>query len=337
MGGNMKSIRTFVLFLFLLMNLHFLNAQFKRFYYAGSIDNKYQIGFDIKIENNTVRGKYFYFSQSNSLWLDGKIDKKGLINISESDNQGNPSGSFNGTISKDYSSVVGFWTSKDKKKKLPFKLFKEAEYKELRHNRYNAAVEYPVFSVNGNRVYAKIDEAIQYQANEYYRANLHNIESARKELDDPGEIDKYSFESFFNVRFIDEQIISVSVIHEEFTGGAHPNYYFSCFTYDKSGNIITLNSVLDISNSAWNQLDKLITGDLQKKEAAWVVDGSHSSFEKELRENQIPYIFTMNGIEFYFAPYVAGYYAQGSFVAVVPYDKIKNLIKPNCPIKHLIK
>jgi hypothetical protein len=325
------------IFVIFFITSSFLHADYKRFFYIGKIDGKYEIYLDLKIEKDAVRGKYFYSSQSNFLWLDGKIDKNGKLELSESDQTGNASGSFTGMVSRDYSSIEGFWFSIDKKKKLPFKILKDADYKNIKHKKYNVSVEYPVFNINNKIEFKDIDLAIFKQAKEYYDSNLVNMESTINEVDDPKESRDLEFGSSLDVRYSDNTIKSLAVTHDEYTGGAHPNYYFTCFTYDKNGSSIHLNSVLQTDDNSIKTIDKLITDDLKKKDAEWVADGSHSSFEKELKDNEIPYLFSSRGIEFYFAPYIAGPYAQGSFIAIVSYTQIKSIIKPAAPIKYLIK
>jgi len=329
-------------FLFLTLFLVYttgLYAEFKRFFYIGKLDNKYQICFDIQIETNKITGKYFYTNQSDFLWIDGKIEKDGQMSITEETNEGKRTGLFKGTISKDFRTMEGFWSSQNNKKKLPFNLSREAEYKQLKHEKYNAYVEYPSFCIDGNKEPAAIDEAIAKLAKRFYDSNVVYIESAIKEFgeSDGEETGKYSFSSNCSIRYSDEMIKSIFIIHDSYTGGAHPNYYYTCSSYDNEGTEITLNSIIEMNEKSIKLLDKEITSILRKKEADWVVDESHPSFAEELSKNEIPCVFTPAGIFFYFAPYVAGSYAQGSFVTLITYDKIKSIIKPDSQIKYLIK
>lgn len=315
--------------LLLLANLYFLNAEIKRYFYTGKINNKYDIGFDISFNQNSIRGKYFYFTQSGFLWLDGSMDKNNNCILVETDNEGNETGSFSIKLSKDLSSIEGFWQNKDKKKKLTVSLQKNCEYKELRHKELGVAVEYPVFSVPGGE-HLIVDDTLFAIAKRYFKTNLENVESVISEIEEKERKENVMAESFFEIRNSSHDFKSMIIRHDEYTGGAHPNYYFDCLTLDLKGNRIDIKQVFN--KNAVPVIDKLIIEDLRKKDAAWVTDGSRTTFEKEILNNEIPYLFTTTGIEFYFAPYIAGYYAQGSFSTIVPYSKLKTSMIKNNPL-----
>jgi hypothetical protein len=103
------------------------------YYFVGLIDNRYpiQLKLEFNLRNSLERGKevevsgdYFYDNKASS----GRLDLTGTYNIQsrklmlrEWTGHDKETGAFSGVLSPD-GQVVGEWTSRDGKRRLPFKL-----------------------------------------------------------------------------------------------------------------------------------------------------------------------------------------------------------------------
>ena len=86
----------------------------------GAINNKYQISMEITIQGGNVYGNYGYDSQTGKLVLNGTIDAQGNVVMYESDNRGQRTGIFRGTIDPEGGGISGTWSSPDGRTAYPF-------------------------------------------------------------------------------------------------------------------------------------------------------------------------------------------------------------------------
>lgn len=110
-----------------------------------------------------------------------------------------------------------------------------------------------------------------------------------------------------------------------FTGGAHPNSFFSSYLLEVRPSGVTELTVQDLfrTDSTWlKRLTPLILEDLALQGASWVTQGDVT----ELTVNDLS-VFTLSadGLTFYFAPYAMGPYVEGSFEVTVPYELLIGL------------
>ena len=72
----------------------------------------------------------------------------------------------------------------------------------------------------------------------------------------------------------------------------------------------------------------MIRADLKKQQAAWILDGSI----KDIDPDQRVFNITPKGVQFTFAPYEVGYYAEGPHWVTIPYNRIDDIIDPRGPL-----
>ena len=110
-----------------------------------------------------------------------------------------------------------------------------------------------------------------------------------------------------------------------YTGGAHPNTYFTTYLLEVRPSGVTVLDVEDLfrTDSTWlRRLTPMILEQLAEQGAEWVTEG----YVSELTVQDLSsFTLSADGLTFYFAPYAMGPYVQGSFEAKLPYEVLLGL------------
>ncbi len=128
---------------------------------------------------------------------------------------------------------------------------------------------------------------------------------------------------------VSSKIIAYKLDHYSFTGGAHPNSFLSFHVFDgKTGEEKDMKAyvsdsvaLLKIVEAAFRKLENL-TPDVNLEEAGYFL-ADHKFF---LPAN---YIFTRQGIRFFYNPYEIAAYARGPIEFTIPYQELKGIIDMN--------
>jgi hypothetical protein len=117
------------------------------------------------------------------------------------------------------------------------------------------------------------------------------------------------------------RITSVRLTFDAYTGGAHPNTWYAFATWLRSDDEWRSADVCGVLRALAYRCDPpalrtAIVDALRAQEAAWVVEGSVNDRTPWLLD---PFTVTGAGLQFDFAPYDVGPYAQGPFQVVLPF------------------
>lgn len=137
----------------------------------------------------------------------------------------------------------------------------------------------------------------------------------------------YSYESVLEPTLLTGDTLSLLETVFYYTGGAHPNTVYLSLTFYRNGDKVRRLGLQDLFQEGAVYRPVLlneINRKLRARRAAWIEDGSVRLSEKDLG------VFTLTGrgLEFTFAPYAVGPYAQGKFTVTVPYEQLTRLLKP---------
>ena len=139
------------------------------------------------------------------------------------------------------------------------------------------------------------------------------------------------YEELWGITLASGSIVSMMANISCYGGGAHPNYWFKSETLWYDGENVHQVRLADLFQPCSFWLDRLsdrILMGLRSQQASDVINGN----VKELHEDDLPdWALTSTGIEFFFAPYSMGCYADGSFIVHVPYSEIQDLLAKNGP------
>lgn len=167
--------------------------------------------------------------------------------------------------------------------------------------------------------YPKLNKVIKYSISSY----INEFSSYAKDNDI--SYNQYNTLYILYDEFRYENIISYVFNIEMYTGGAHPNHYIKTINYDIDNNIIIDIDYLENNNSdilekistrAYEILtDKLKKGDSYDDKI--VKEGTSPT-----KNNFKNFIFTKDGLKFYFPHYQVAPYSYGSTDIIITYDEI---------------
>ncbi|MEP7292046.1 MAG: DUF3298 domain-containing protein [Chloroflexota bacterium] len=133
------------------------------------------------------------------------------------------------------------------------------------------------------------------------------------------ETDIFSFDSY---------VRSVLFTISAYTGGAHPNLYYTTYTFDRrDGHLIDLEHLLTGSNPLAT-ISPIVQADLLAQmgadaDATWITSGTGTT-----RSNYASFVLTDSALIFYFPPYQVAPYVAGAFTVEVPFASIRAVFRP---------
>lgn len=123
------------------------------------------------------------------------------------------------------------------------------------------------------------------------------------------------------------KVLFYQMDHYAFTGGAHPNSFTSYHAFDgKTGEEVEMKrfvadsvALLNLVEKKFRELEKLAPG-VDLEDAGYFL-ANHKFF--------IPanYVFTPEGVLFFYNPYEIAAYARGPIELTIPYEELKGIIK----------
>ncbi len=185
-------------------------------------------------------------------------------------------------------------------------------------------ITYPAIS-GQEKFNAEVETIIQADLAEFKKISLEN-DQAMKDTDPKGYAEfprEYYYEVTYTKGEIDENVVSVVLNIQNYTGGAHGAHYFRSINWDvKNNREITLkelypnqpNYLQTISATAKADLKAQIKNRLSGVEdGGWIDDGAAPT-----EENFSVFLVNKESITFYFPEYQVAAYALGDFQVTIP-------------------
>jgi hypothetical protein len=134
-----------------------------------------------------------------------------------------------------------------------------------------------------------------------------------------------------------EDLISLSCDGSWYGGGAHPNFFYRTKTLWRDQGEVQEVLLADLfrPSSGWlGVLSAIVLQQLRAAEASAVEVGAITFLDEEHLRN---WRLTRTGIQFLFAPYEVGCFADGSFSAFVGYVDVRDLLDPAGPVAGFLR
>lgn len=310
----------------------------------GKID-KYPITMHLVKFGNEYEGYYYYNNQRRQIQLynDRHTDSSAPVVLTEGGK--NPAffrGGFNGN------NFTGKWT--DSKKTYDFNLseihepsnaplipysFSDCYFSDDSSNTY--CVRFNFFLPDKNRMrednWEKLNQALKQISDIYCESDINlpatmfqifRAETIGQASDDmfpakeDGNNDNIPFytELEEKVLYNDNGILCISNYRDEYTGGAHPNHNYLYLLYDlEAAKTIGTQDVFNCSDSTLY--------DLIKEQVTTDNPGDTNRLSYFLQTSQ-----NMPGVFYIIPGYFMFYYKETEIVAAIPFDKLKQYLKP---------
>jgi hypothetical protein len=133
----------------------------------------------------------------------------------------------------------------------------------------------------------------------------------------------FSFETGFDIKLLNQKVLSLALNHYEFTGGAHGNFYAIGYTFGlNDGELLTLDKI--IKSDSLPALTKICEQRiLEMFEAESLSDAGMFDDYIDLTFDQ-DFFLTSDALVFQFDPYEIAPYSMGNIEVVIPIDEIKD-------------
>lgn len=134
-----------------------------------------------------------------------------------------------------------------------------------------------------------------------------------------------------------DKLLGLTIESYIYTGGAHGGTFHGFINWDTQGRKqISINDVL--KPDMYDSLQVVAENIFRKNEGISPTDALKQYFFEDnkfvLNEN---YLFTKEGIKYLYNEYEIKPYSSGRTELLIPYDSIRNLLKPESAISHLFK
>ncbi|MHB9026630.1 MAG: DUF3298 and DUF4163 domain-containing protein [Armatimonadota bacterium] len=303
-------------------------AATQRIYFTGALGGQYRVQMDLTLEGEGVTGTYYYEAVGMPIALRGKV-VKGAVTLEELDSAGKRAATLTGKLVLPAGRLTGAWKSADGTKSFPVLLTAVATYRfrGMENGTTSVSAAYPQF-LRATPALKALNKKIQVGVE---AAQKEFIESARGAGDPPGT-PGWSQDFHYSIGYYADDLLSLLVTDEEYTGGAHGNTGYRSVAYRISGGALKPFGLAEIfkPNAGYlPALSKRLVTELRRQQAGWITDDSVNMF----KEGDLDvFTFTPKTLVFVFAPYAVGPYAQGSFFAPVPFKALEDYLNTKGPL-----
>lgn len=190
---------------------------------------------------------------------------------------------------------------------------------------YIVEVELPIITgFEDHALETSINESVKEAATDYVEA----IKKTALEIQSEGYLTTPYYAGIaYEVLNDNENYLSIEITYNEYTGGAHGNYFSEYINYDvQSEKILSLSDIVDTDKPYMEVLNEVILEAVEEARAnSEYGEGLHSWYEG-VEEETLSFSIEEEGLGIHFQPYEIGSYAEGAPSFMIPYDKISDII-----------
>ena len=332
--------------LFLLALTIQTTAQNKHKVFRGYISDK-RVSIKLKREGGKLYGTYFYQRIGKDLVLDGAIDAEGKFTLTERDAKGVKTGEFSGTWKTDEdggATLDGEWINPKTKENWSFYATEEiieftgsarfigrVSAETNKPKMFEITAEYPELTGVNPAIAAKfnklVKDAVTSETGEFRKNMMAQTAEDLKFAKERG-VNNY-LEMSYVVDLANDKIVSISFANSIYEGGAHPNHYSLTINFDlQTGREIKLADLFKPNSNYLKVISDYCIKALKEKaedmsDDEWISTGAGPD-----AKNFGSWNIKKTGIMINFDPYQVAAYAAGPQDVLIPYEKLKNILKP---------
>lgn len=314
--------------------------------FRGYVADK-RVSMKLKRDGGKLYGSYFYQRIGKDLALDGTIDAQGKFVLTERDAKGAKTGEFSGvwkTEEDGSASLEGDWLNPKTKDKWTFyateeiieftggaRFVNKVSAETNKPKMFEIKTEYPELSgvdaataANFNRL---VKNLVTRETGEFRKNMMAQTAEDIKFAKERG-VNNY-LEINYIVEFADDRLISISFMNSTYEGGAHPNSHSQTINFDlQTGREIKLSDLFKPNSNYLKAISDYSIKALKKKtgemsDDEWIATGAGAK-----AENFDSWNIKRTGILINFDPYQVAAYAAGPQDVFIPFEILKNILKP---------
>ena len=305
-------------------------------------------------DGDKLSGTYFYTKVGKDLKLAGLIDKSGKFTLDETDESGKKTGEWNGTWKDEENSpgiaLEGIWKKTGKGEELGFyateqilEFTGDAKFTDKTIKEKDAAKRSEI-----NAVYPEIS-GVESAAASKFNSRIKNlttelVNSYKKDVADftaediknlpAGISEDVNYETILATN----ELISLILDNSEYLGGAHGSQVSTTVNYDlKNNRELELEDVFEPNSDYLKTISEYSIADLKKRlgessDADWIGNGAGAK-----AENYRSWNLTKKGLMITFDAYQVASYADGPQTVIIPYSKLKPILRKDGIVANLTK
>jgi hypothetical protein len=325
--------------------------------FRGIIGDGNRIEMTLRRDGNQLAGSYFYAKSgsANPLQLKGTIDAGGKFRLQEFDRAGKQTGEFTGewadapnepgaTLSGEWRKPKAkdgqnFWAYEQMIDASAYQITSKRFGEENKAKRFEIGASYPEITNAENAAkFNQLAKDAALKPVEGFKKNM--LEQTDEDLSYLPEGVSNFMEIDYNVELANDDFLSIQFQNTAFTGGAHPNHYFSSLNYDlKSGREIKLAELFKPDADYLKFLSEYAIAELKKPrkdyepvDDEWLRTGAGPD-----DENYSTWNLTRKGLMITFDHYAVAPYAAGEQTVIVPFAKLKQIARADGALAKLAK
>lgn len=177
----------------------------------------------------------------------------------------------------------------------------------------------------------EFENSINKKLNDFISTYIEEVKTMALEIQEEGYLTSpYFLGTGYSVQVNNSDYLSLMINYNEYTGGAHGNYFSEAFTYDvKNEKVLSLNDLfLDGVDYMTPLQENVLKAIENKRSTSEYGDQLHSWYEG-LEEELITFTLEAEGLGIHFQPYEIGPYAEGAPSFIIPFGAFDGLLAIN--------
>lgn len=190
---------------------------------------------------------------------------------------------------------------------------------------FNIEIEMPILS-------GLKDENFQFDENkamsESVMAYAENIKQMALDIKEEGYLTSpYYVGVNYAVLMQNNSYLSIEINYNEYTGGAHGNYYSDYLIYDLEAETrIALKDIVKTDVDYMQVINDAVLEAIEDKRASSEYGDALHSWYEGVEEETLSFSLQADGFGVHFQPYEIGPYAEGAPSFIIPYERLSDIM-----------
>ena len=318
------------------------------------------ISFEMRLgrDGNALSGTYFYTKVGKDLKLSGTIDASGKFTLKETDQSGKATGDWEGIWKEEKNdngiTLEGSWKKPNENKDQSFPFYATQQIIEFtggakfvdktikdddKARRSENFSRYPELTGINSVSQKNFNETVKNivdGANRGYKSLLANLSD--EDVKNLPEGIKLDHQFDYDIALANNDLISLTFSNYIFEGGAHGNTSILSINYDlKNNRRLKLADIFEPNSNYLKTISDYSIADLKPRlgdlsDDEWIKRGAEAN-----EENYETWNLTKKGLMITFNNYQVAAYAAGPQTVIIPYDKLKTVLRKDGMAAGLLK
>ena len=301
-------------------------------YFTGVLGKSIRVQVRLEHDKGKVTGEYYYEKYGAPIQLLGSVSGSQVV-LKEIIKE-KPQAELR--LKKAPTEWIGEWKSLDGKKRFPLRLNLVSIERIVKHSGLLESHIQTCYLTLKGKAGDRFNVHLANVFNRRYQKAVKEYEGGLKS-EDVAEAEEYmkrwSHGDSASIHYFSDDLVSIKGSNWHYTGGAHGNSYdFNLNYWWQNGKAkeLELSDLFD-SRKNWRvKVGRYIRQDLKKQGASWPPKTDPEAVETT-------FTFSPSGVEFHYAPYAVGSYAEGYYRVLVPFTILRSVLDKTGPLARWLK